>query len=67
MAERKPANKGTPKSAESTTAMNKTSSGFADEERAAMKERGRELKADARRGRARTRRTGKAPIRPAQR
>ena len=40
MAERKPARKGTQKSATSTTA-------FTDEERAAMKERARELKAEA--------------------
>ena len=42
MAERKPAKKGTQKSAKRTT--------FSDEERAAMKERAQELKADARRG-----------------
>ncbi len=50
MAERKPAQKGTRKSARSTTASNKTSKGFTDEERAAMKERAQELKAQARRG-----------------
>jgi uncharacterized protein YdhG (YjbR/CyaY superfamily) len=38
------------KSAKSTTAINKKSNGFTDEERAAMKERAQELKADARRG-----------------
>ncbi len=48
MAERKPAKKGTQKSAKSTTAINKKSKGFTDEERAAMKERARELKAEAR-------------------
>ena len=42
MAERKPAKKGTQKSAKRTT--------FSDEERAAMKERAQELKAAARRG-----------------
>ena len=42
MAERKPAKKRTQESAKSTT--------FSDEERAAMKERARELKAEARRG-----------------
>ncbi len=41
--------KNTQKSAKSTTAIDKTSKGFTDEERAAMKERARELKADARR------------------
>jgi uncharacterized protein YdhG (YjbR/CyaY superfamily) len=41
--------KDTQKSAKSTTAIDKTSKGFTDEERAAMKERARELKADARR------------------
>src|SRR2546421_8796058 len=42
--------KDTQKSAKSTTAVNKKSKGFTDEERAAMKERAKELKADARRG-----------------
>ena len=40
----------TPKSAKSTTARNKTYEGFTDEERSAMKERAKELKAPARRG-----------------
>ncbi|HEX2112248.1 MAG TPA: DUF1801 domain-containing protein [Gaiellaceae bacterium] len=48
MAERKPAKKGTPPSAKSTTA-SKKSKGFTDEERAAMKERAQELKAEGRR------------------
>ena len=48
MAERKPAKKGTQKSARSTTAINKKSKGFTAEERAAMKERSQELKAAAR-------------------
>ena len=38
----------TQKSANSTTAINKESKGFTDEERAAMKERAQELKAEAR-------------------
>ena len=42
--------KDTQKSAESTTAINKKSKGFTDEERAAMRERAQELKAEARRG-----------------
>jgi uncharacterized protein YdhG (YjbR/CyaY superfamily) len=42
--------KDTQKSANSTTAIGKTSKGFTDEERLAMKERARELKAAARRG-----------------
>jgi len=50
MAERKPAKKATQKSAKSTTANNKKSKGFTDEERAAMKERAQELKVEARRG-----------------
>ena len=41
--------KDTRKSAKSTTATGKTSKGFSAEERAAMKERGQELKAEARR------------------
>ena len=44
MAERKSAKKGTRRSAESTTAIEKKSKGFTDEERAAMKERAQELK-----------------------
>ena len=48
MAERKPVKKGTQKSAKRTTG--KASKGFTDEERAAMKERAKELKAEARRG-----------------
>jgi uncharacterized protein YdhG (YjbR/CyaY superfamily) len=46
MAERKPARKGPHKSAKSTTG--KASNGFTDEERAAMRERAKELKAEAR-------------------
>lgn len=42
-----PAKKGTQKSAKSTTASDKKSKGFTDEERAAMKERAQELKAEA--------------------
>ena len=48
MAERKPAKKGTRKSAESTTATGKASGRFTDEERAAMKARAQELKAEER-------------------
>ena len=40
--------KDTQKSGKSTTAINKKSKGFTDEERAAMKERAQELKAEAR-------------------
>jgi hypothetical protein len=43
-----PEKKGTQESARSTTAINNKSSGFTDEERAAMKERAKELKAEAR-------------------
>jgi uncharacterized protein YdhG (YjbR/CyaY superfamily) len=50
MAERKPAKKGTQKSSKSTTAINKKSKRFTEEERAAMKERAQELKAEGRRG-----------------
>jgi uncharacterized protein YdhG (YjbR/CyaY superfamily) len=45
MAERKPAKKGTTKSAKSTTG--KASKGFTDEERVAIRERAQELKASA--------------------
>jgi uncharacterized protein YdhG (YjbR/CyaY superfamily) len=44
--------KDTQKSANNTTAINRQSKGFTDEERAAMKERAQELKAEARRPRA---------------
>jgi uncharacterized protein YdhG (YjbR/CyaY superfamily) len=44
------AKKETPKPAKRTAATNKKSKGFTDEERAAMKERAQELKAEARRG-----------------
>jgi uncharacterized protein YdhG (YjbR/CyaY superfamily) len=44
------AKKATQKSARSTTASGKKSGGFTDEERAAVKERAQELKAEARRG-----------------
>ena len=47
MAERKPAKKATQTSAKSTTATDKTFTGLTDEERGAMKERARELKAAA--------------------
>jgi uncharacterized protein YdhG (YjbR/CyaY superfamily) len=50
MAEKKPAKKGTQKSAKSTTAIGKASKGFTDEEKAAMQERAQELKAEARAG-----------------
>ena len=47
MAERKPAKKGTQKSAKSAAASKTKSRGFTAEERAAMRERARELKAEA--------------------
>ena len=43
-----PAKKGTQKSAKSTTTINKKSKGFTDEEKAAMKNRAKELKAEER-------------------
>src|SRR5947209_4170352 len=43
-----PETKGTQESAKSTAAIDKKSKGFTDEERAAMKERAKELKAEAR-------------------
>jgi uncharacterized protein YdhG (YjbR/CyaY superfamily) len=51
MAERKPAKKGTKTSA--TTSTGKASQRFTDEERAAMKERAQELKAEARASKSR--------------
>jgi uncharacterized protein YdhG (YjbR/CyaY superfamily) len=52
MAEKKTAKKGTRKSATGTTATKKKSQGFTAEERAAMRERARELKAEARQANA---------------
>ncbi len=49
MAERKPAKKASQKAAKRTS--RRASAGFTDEERAAMRERARELRAEARRGR----------------
>src|SRR5215203_3382849 len=50
MAERKPAMNDTRKSAKSAAASNEKFQGLTDEERAAMKDRTQELKAEARRG-----------------
>jgi flagellar biosynthesis/type III secretory pathway protein FliH len=48
MADRKPAKKGTKESAKGTAAIDKKSTGFTAEERAAMNERAKEAKAEAR-------------------
>jgi uncharacterized protein YdhG (YjbR/CyaY superfamily) len=53
MAERKSAKKGTQQSTKSTTVTRKADKGFTEEERAAMKERARELRAEARAGKDR--------------
>jgi uncharacterized protein YdhG (YjbR/CyaY superfamily) len=50
MVDRKPARKSTQKSARGSTVTGKASAGFTAEERAAMKERAQELRAEARRG-----------------
>jgi len=50
MADRNAASKATRKSVKRTSASPKTSKGFTDDERAAMKDRVQELKAEARRG-----------------
>lgn len=50
MAQKKPVKKAAPKSATKATATGKTAQGFTDEERLAMKERARELKAEGRGG-----------------
>ncbi|MDQ3857405.1 MAG: hypothetical protein M3327_03015, partial [Actinomycetota bacterium] len=60
MAERKPAEKGTQQSAERTTG--KASEGFTEEERAAMRERAQELKAEARRGRRADKADGESAV-----
>jgi len=53
MAEREPAKKGTQKSAKGNTSIAEKSKGFTTEERAAMKARARELKAEARANKSR--------------
>ncbi|HEX2273677.1 MAG TPA: DUF1801 domain-containing protein [Acidimicrobiales bacterium] len=55
------ATKGTERSAKSSTASREKSDGLTDEERAAMKERARELKAEARRG-PRAKQDGEAEV-----
>jgi uncharacterized protein YdhG (YjbR/CyaY superfamily) len=62
MAERKPAKKSTRRSAKSATATGKKSNGFTDEERAAMRERAQELKAEARRGRGAGKADGESAV-----
>jgi uncharacterized protein YdhG (YjbR/CyaY superfamily) len=54
--------KETQKPAKSTTATNKKSKGFTDEERAAMTERAQELKAEARRGARTDRADGESDV-----
>ena len=54
--------KETPKSAKSTTAIGQESKGFTDEERAAMKERAQELKAEARRGKGAKKADGESAV-----
>jgi uncharacterized protein YdhG (YjbR/CyaY superfamily) len=54
--------KDTQKSAKSTTAVDKTSEGWTDEERAAMKERAQEVKAAARRGRRADKADGESAV-----
>jgi uncharacterized protein YdhG (YjbR/CyaY superfamily) len=54
--------KDTKKSAKSTTATDKKFEGFTDEERAAMKDRAQELKADARRGRRGAKADGESDV-----
>ena len=60
MADRQAAKKGTRQSAKSTTG--KASKGFTDEERAAMRERARELKAAGRRGPAAAKADGESEV-----
>jgi uncharacterized protein YdhG (YjbR/CyaY superfamily) len=62
MAERKPAKKDAQQSAKPTTATGKTFEGLTDEERAAMKERTKELKAEARRGRGAAKADGERAV-----
>jgi uncharacterized protein YdhG (YjbR/CyaY superfamily) len=56
------AKKATEKSAQRTTAVKRKSQGFTDEERAAMKERSQELKAEGRRGRRASKADGESDV-----
>jgi uncharacterized protein YdhG (YjbR/CyaY superfamily) len=56
------AKKATEKSAQRTTAVKRKSQGFTDEERAAMKERSQELKAEGRRGRRASKVDGESDV-----
>src|SRR5215216_6012369 len=56
------AKKATQTSTQSTTATGENSKGFTDEERAAMKERAQELKAEARRGRGADKANGEGEV-----
>ena len=56
------AKKGTRKSAKSTSAIGKTSKGFTDDERVAMRERLQELKAESRRGPRATKADGEGDV-----
>jgi uncharacterized protein YdhG (YjbR/CyaY superfamily) len=58
----KPAKKGTQKSPESNTAAGKKPTGFTDEERAAMRERVQELKADTRQGQSAGKADGESAV-----
>jgi uncharacterized protein YdhG (YjbR/CyaY superfamily) len=58
----KPAKKSTQKSSESAASIGKQSRGFTDEERAAMREHARELKADARRDRLADKADGESDV-----
>jgi uncharacterized protein YdhG (YjbR/CyaY superfamily) len=62
MAEKKPAKKSTQRPAKSATATGRKSKGFTDEERAAMRERAQELKAEARRGRGAGKTDGESDV-----
>ena len=62
MAERNSATKGTRRSARATTARGRSSGGFTDDERAAMKEYARELKTSARRGSRATKADGENDV-----
>src|SRR5262245_46424150 len=62
MAEKKKATKSTPASARRTKAGGTGSAGFTDDERAAMRERAKEVKAESRRGRGANQADGEADV-----
>jgi uncharacterized protein YdhG (YjbR/CyaY superfamily) len=62
MADRNQTKKSTPRSTSSSAANSKSSTGFTDDERAAMRERAQELKTEARRGKGASKADGEGDV-----